>query len=89
MQHHEHQSDVEEAICAQASLDHYHLPDLPFYPTAVYESLGNAIGLWWFEADFSQSTYGRHSSGQSRACTLIAILNAAGMHRDNIHVGVN
>lgn len=77
---------ADEAIAQASHLTHFHLPELPFFPSAVYERHGDAIGLWWFEADFSQSTYGRHSSGQSRACTLITILNAAGIHRENIQV---
>lgn len=69
----------EEASGAQSSA---YLPDLPFFPVATYENIADSIGVWWFEADFSQSTYGRNSSVQSRACSLIAILTAAGIERE-------
>lgn len=78
-------ADGEEA--ALLAVDYDPAPTLPFFPTSVYELLGSVVSVWWFELDFSQSTYGQHSSCHSNACTLIAVLTASCLARRQLQLG--
>lgn len=63
--------------------------EIPFFPNSVFNKIGNGISMWWFEPEFSQSTFGRTiSSCHSNACTLITVLTAAAIATKNINVNV-
>lgn len=61
--------------------------DIPFFPTSIYEQSVNGVSMWWFEEEFTQTSFGKTATPCHRnACTLITILTAAAIARKNAQV---
>lgn len=50
---------------------------------ATYEKHSN-VNIWWFPQDFCQSRYGEHRSSGTNSCTLISLLLADKMAKENL-----